>query len=396
MGFLQNIFHNRSIKRLRQMLEALRMGDFSLQYSLDKLRGEERLMAQEINNVINEFRIQEHNRVRESHFYEAMHDTINSMLIATDESYKVRWMNKAAIEGLCGFRIDSIDKLAALFPTFPEEIKCLKKGCSRLISHTHDDGTECQYMATMTPFFTKGMAYRLYTIDRVDNILQEVEVLSQQRLIRVLTHEIMNSLAPIISLSGTLVGGIDTDDENMRIGREDELMALQAINRRAEGLLDFVRNYRAISAVPKPMVEPVAVGKLVNDIKDLQDYAAKESTAFIVNCPEQVISVDRGQIEQVVINLLKNSREAGSIKTQFVADVSPDNRWLVITVTDNGCGFLPDAVERLFVPFYSTKQGGQGIGLSVCRQIITNHGGTITALNRTGSTGAIFRVQLPL
>ena len=149
MGFWQNIFYNKSIRRLRLMLESVRMRDFSLQYSLDKLTGEERRMAEEINAVINEFRETERKHQGETHLYDALLSNVDSILIATDETGKTKWMNKAAIEQLCGFQFDRLDNLSALHPSLPEQLKELRKNSMSLISFPPKEGEEKRYAATM-------------------------------------------------------------------------------------------------------------------------------------------------------------------------------------------------------------------------------------------------------
>ena len=396
MSIWQNIFYNKSIRRLRQMLEAVRMRDYTLRYKLDNLHGEERKMAEEINNVIADFRELEHSRVRESHFYDAMFETIDSMMIATDDDFNIKWMNKAAINDLCGFKIDHLDKLSVISPELCKEMKALSKGGSCLVSIPEDNGEVHQLVVSMCLFFSQGITYHLYSIQRVDNILQQVEVISQQKLIRVLTHEIMNSLSPIISLSGSLLDSFEPSNPRMAMSREEQLASLSAINRRAEGLLHFVESYKKVSGLPEPFLTRVSVIDLINKIGGLLEAEIRSGIKFNILCPDITISVDRGQIEQVIINLLKNAHEAGATITELMVTLANKGSWLVITVTDNGCGFLPEAEERLFTPFFSTKQKGEGVGLSICKQIITNHGGTIKAKVREDASGSIFTVRLPL
>ena len=397
MSIWQNIFHNKSTKRLRLMLEAVRMRDFSLQYATEKLSGEERRMAEEINAVIREFREVEHRRVGESHFYDALLSTVESILLASDEKGNVRWMNEAAINRLLGFRFERIEALAALEPNLPQLLCALRKGESQLVAYSLPNGEERQFVATMTPFFTKGFVYRLYNLQRVDSVLQQSEVMAQNKLISVLTHEIMNSLTPIISLSDTLKEGIGHPDERMRVSEEDEKMAIEAINRRASGLMQFVQNYRKISGIGMPEIMKVGVGDLFDSLQKLLSTELKDLKVDInVSCANETVSIDRSQIEQVLINLLKNAAESGGEKIELTAQLSSDNRWIVIAVKDDGEGIVPEAMERLFTPFFTTKPGGQGIGLAVCRQIVSKHGGTISAKSMPDVNGSVFTVRLPL
>ena len=397
MSFWQNLFYNKSTARLRQMLESVRMRDYTLQYAVDKLSGEERRMAEEINAVIREFREAEHQRVGESHFYDALLSTVDTMLIATDDWGKVKWMNKAAIEGLCGFRIQHLDSLNVLTPGFSAELLKLRKRECGLISYEQPGGGEKNFIVSMVLFFSRGIMYRLFCLQRADSVLQQSEVVAQQKLIKVLTHEIMNSLTPIISLSGMLNEMLAQEGDNPLVSRDDEKTAIAAINRRATGLLQFVQNYRMISDVPAPQLQLVRVDDMIQSVRKLlSEQLRGHEISIEVHCPNVSVQIDRSQIEQVLINLLKNATEAKATEICLTAKASDDGRWVMVTVSDNGEGFLPQAQERLFTPFFTTKKKGQGIGLALCKQMITNHGGTINAKLNPEGNGAIFTVRIPV
>lgn len=396
MGFWQNIFYNKSIHRLRQMLEAVRMRDFSLQYKLDNLTGEERLMAAEINSVIREFRETEHRHESESHLYEALLSKVDSILIATDNNGHVKWMNSAAIERLCGFRFEAIEHLAALHSSLPEQLKQLNKKNSRLISFTMPNGEERQYAASLTNIFISGIPYRLYNLQSVAAILIQSEITAQQRLLRVLTHEIMNSLAPIASLSDTLIENIG-HKEKSGVTDEEMHIALSTINRRANGLMQFVQRYRRISGIATPVLQTINLSSFIQGIKELFPLTGNEPYRMIfdIKCSDRLLNIDRSQMEQVFINLIKNATETKAAVIKVTATVSDDKRWFIIAVEDDGGGLSDEVYENLFTPFFSTKQNGEGIGLAVCRHIVANHGGLIAAECVNDGKGARFTVRLP-
>ena len=397
MGFWQNIFYNKSIKRLRLMLESVRMRDFSLQYSLDKLTGEERRMAEEINAVINEFRETERKHQGETYLYDALLSNVDSILIATDETGKTKWMNKAAIEQLCGFQFDRLDNLSALHPSLPEQLKGLRKNSMSLVSFPTKEGEEKRYAATMKKIFVSGISYRLYTMQDVASVFRQSESLAQQRLVRVLTHEIVNSLTPIVSLSETMA-------DNMALGSERDIsdsemeVALSAISRRAKGLMEFVQRYRMLSGIAPPVISAVRIEELIQGLQELVVPQIKEGckVSFYAGCGDAMIGVDRAQIEQVLLNLLKNAVETGATLIDVTGTLSDDERWLIVSVTDNGGGFPKEAADNMFTPFFTTKSGGQGIGLAVCRQIVSNHGGLVGAECLEDGSGARFTVRLPM
>ena len=197
------------------------------------------------------------------------------------------------------------------------------------------------------------------------------EIESWQKLIRVMGHEIMNSITPIISLSETL-STREVEYSQMQKG-------MQVIHNRSKGLLEFVENYRRITRIPAPIKEKVCLADLFNCIAELipNDYIS-----FAQPAPQISIKIDRNQIEQVLINIIKNAIEAceyiDSPQIQIESFVS-DSGTVSILVSDNGPGILPDVMDKIFIPFFTTKEHGSGIGLSLCKQIMHLHGGNIVA-----------------
>lgn len=392
---------------MRQLIEAIRTRDFSLQYSLDHLRGEERNLAEQINEVVNEFRETTLLQEAKYQYFGTMLDTINAFLIVADEQGKVHWMNRAAVDGLCGFSIHHLHDLQVLDETLPEMMMQLKPGLQKLVqleTKTNEETAgkkaldagnqhagKADFVLSVVNFFNKGFAYRLYTLQNVQPVIQKNETDAQQQLVRVLTHEIMNSLTPIISLADTLCEGVEQDT----LEHDDLLMALQAINRRSNGLLQFVENYRKLQRISKPQFEDVRIGDLVADLQHLYPDSIFH---YEIENEDQRLLMDCSQIEQVLINLLKNAQEAVENEeipyVRLTTHISSNKRDLIISITDNGKGILPEVMERIFVPFFTTKTNGSGIGLSICKQIVTLHGGTITASSKPGDK-TTFSVVLP-
>ena len=230
---------------------------------------------------------------------------------------------------------------------------------------------------------------RLYNV-----VVAEAETEAWQKLIRVLTHEIMNSIAPIISLSETVTERASSNGLNER-DYSIMLQAMQTIHRRSKGLLDFVENYRKLTRIPIPMQQLFPVSSLFDDLRGLYPAGAV-SFSFSVRPVDLRIYADRAMIEQVLINLLKNAVEACQERSYPEVRVNAFRREgvPVITVSDNGYGIVPEAMDKVFVPFFTTKQGGSGIGLSVCRQIMNRHGGSISVISEE-EKGTTFTLQFP-
>ena len=210
-------------------------------------------------------------------------------------------------------------------------------------------------------------------------VLERNEMEAWQKLIRVLTHEIMNSITPIISLSETL-SEREMSEKNYPAMRQ----GIQTIHRRSKGLLEFVENYRKLTRLPAPVRHPVAVREL---LQDLQKLFSEEYIRIELPETYRILQIDRAQIEQVLINLIKNAKEACSRKEhpQIEVKMLPALSWqCLITVSDNGEGILPEVQDKIFVPFFTTKPSGSGIGLSLCKQVMNRHGGNITVQSSVG------------
>lgn len=220
-----------------------------------------------------------------------------------------------------------------------------------------------------------GQRKLVVALKDVSMLMQRQEMEAWQQLIRVLTHEIMNSLTPIISISETLAGSLPQGG-----GQEGAAV----INRRCHSLLDFVESYRQLTRIKTPEKTTFPVSELFEHLKAL-------FPKLITNLPSltgegqgerlpALLYADRAQIEQVLINLIKNAFESGATEVEVKTQFSPllgEGSGVRLLVRDNGCGMPADVLEHAFIPFYTTKPTGTGIGLSLCRQIILKHGGTI-------------------
>jgi signal transduction histidine kinase len=253
-----------------------------------------------------------------------------------------------------------------------------------------------------------GQRRLVVALKDVSMLMQRQEMEAWQQLIRVLTHEIMNSLTPIISISETLktpkappsapegatiasnlnsktieapsgaVGGAPTSG-----AVEEASAAFSVIYRRCHALLDFVESYRQLTRIKTPVKTTFPINELLEHIKGLYPKMKTQG--------EGLLTADRAQLEQVLINLIKNAYESGATEVELT--VLQEER-PVISIKDNGCGMSPDVADHAFIPFFTTKPSGTGIGLSLCRQIILKHGGTIRVESQQGK-GTTFIITLP-
>ena len=226
------------------------------------------------------------------------------------------------------------------------------------------------------------------------SMMDEAETQAWQKLISVLTHEIMNSIAPIISLSETLS---ERDAAPQPSAEEYRLMkqAMETIHRRGKGLLTFVENYRKLTRVPEPTLQPIRLDRM---FISLQQLVSSEGIHFSHSIyPENlVLNADSNMVEQALINLIKNAHEACQHQPYPKLDVKAAQigSEIHISITDNGTGISPEAIDKIFIPFYSTKPHGSGIGLSLSRQIMIRHKGKISV--KSDENGSVFTMRFTL
>lgn len=290
-------------------------------------------------------------------------------MVVCDSHGTVTWQNRAAIALLGTCR------------TLPAEWLTMHR--AQTVRHTHH-GTAFEMLVASTTFVLTGDTCRIVSLKDIHEVLEETEMEAWQKLVSVLTHEIMNSLAPIIALSEQGVAPDRTVDD-----ADPARMALSVIHRRSRRLLDFVENYRKLTRLPQPRPEWVEMSEYCADLS--QFYA--DRLRFDIQPSGLRVWADPGQLMQVLVNLVKNAMEAGPGEVWLSARRSVDS-CMEICVTDHGRGIAPDVLERIFMPFFTTKAEGSGIGLSLSRQIALRHGGTLRVKSEPGK-GSSFILRLP-
>lgn len=375
-------------QRVLHVLESIADHDLSATYIPSGRGGLERHVAELLESIVCQLRAAQTRQTVDHQYYEALLDTVDALLLVWDEDGNVCWMNKAAVRKLRGFRLHHLKELAVLDAAFPDFLRGLRPGIIQSIRLRQSHGT-VELAATLTRYQSSDRKLCLCCLRNVHPLLEQKEAESWQKLVSVLTHEMMNSLAPILSLSDTLCDRIEPrKDDDPRLWQ-----GLSTIRRRSQGLLQFIENYRTLSRLPQPVCAPVRLHELLSDLQKLYPQCV-----FDTQMADRVIEIDRGQMEQVLINLLKNAVEATDgrpdprIRLQSMMVEGGRLQW---RVEDNGPGILPEVVDKVFVPFFTTKSSGYGIGLSLCKQIVANHHGTITVRSTPGR-GAAFIVELPL
>lgn len=386
--------HKQTTQKLTRMVEAIRYGDFSLNFSKNQGEQWETQLVEDINAVMANLRNELAQKEERHQYYETLLQTVDSCLLVVNKQGQILWMNQSAEQQLCGYRIHLLAELDSLNKDFANTLHSLRPGEVKVIRIYRKDLMQ-DMAVTVTDYSTTGALLRLINLRNIRSVLEENEMEAWQKLVRVLTHEIMNSIAPIISLSDTLSeraqqNGMNEKDYGVM------LQGMQTIHRRSKGLLGFVENYRKLSRLASPILAPVRVGDLLNDIQKLFPASGRRYVYKIEDKDLQLM-VDRSQMEQVLINLLKNASEACAENPRaeicVATSYSAENQIFQLSVTDNGCGILPDVLDKIFIPFFTTKPTGSGIGLTLCKQIVALHGGSLQATSDVGK-GSCFVLKL--
>jgi signal transduction histidine kinase len=283
-------------------------------------------------------------------------------------------------------------------PLLYKEITEVKTGESKVISITNDRSS-IKVLISATAFQTDGRIYKLIAFQNINEALDETESKAWQKLLSVMTHEIMNSVAPISSLADTLksrlqlsIKYLDNND-----GSVDDLeLGIDTIKRRSEGLLKFAETYRNLNNITTPNLKQMYVRDMFENLHHLMEPTLEKKNIemdIILKDPDLLLEADINLIDQVLINLIVNATEAvkevSNPRILLSAYLSPTGK-VVIKVTDNGVGISPELMEQIFVPFFSTRKTGSGIGLSLCKQIMMLHKGNIKVQSVEGEGTAFF------
>lgn len=352
-----------------------------------------------LNSLISEIKIRNEHKER---FYQELLTYSATGLIAVDEDGFIDLINKAALRILGMPQLGHIKLLEQKNKELFTELIQLEPGQTRTLKILQNE--ELQLISVKISLLSFGeKKFRVFSLYDIKTELEENEVDSWQKLIRVLTHEIMNSVAPITSLSSTLQRLLQTDmdcESNPEAGQQMDKAreGLSVIEETGKGLMHFIDNYRKLTKVPKPAFKTVIIKDWIKRIQLLLEEKLKEEhielkISFKTNQEEFI--ADEKLLTQVLINLLNNAIDAlaKSDKKIIVLLTSLDKTGkLQFSITDYGRGIPADELDKIFIPFYTTKENGNGVGLSLCRQIVRLHKGSISVKSEPGKTSFILKI----
>lgn len=367
-----------SQKQLREkswlMLEAIRNKDYSFRLPTYGFIGEERILQNALNQFGTMMGEQKQLMEQRERFYEQVLSGISSGIIVLDEQNKIIQTNPAATRLLGLPAIGTLQQLERYGNDIPELLCSLPAGERINLQYTTSKG-EIQLLVRASIMELGGNTVKILTLNDIRNEMDTKELESWIKLTRVLTHEIMNSIAPISSLSETFLLRKDVIDSPIYEG-------IRAIHETSTGLISFVDSYRKFSALQKPSPEPFYLKELLLQIKSIHLIPSHIQLSLQIEPDDLMLYADPNLIRQVLINLLKNAIQAiGTHKGKIhIRAYSTKEEHVLVYVSNDGPAIPEEEAEEIFVPFFTTKKEGSGIGLSLSRQIMKLSNGSISLL----------------
>lgn len=398
LGFLIEIIrYAEKYKRgLGDFLLSIKSRDFISSVNALSDKNSKHILKEAYDTILSEFQNIRIDKEVQYHYLKTIVEHIQIALFSYNEFGEIQFINKTASKLLNLNNQHNISQIKIQDINLYNLIKRLKSGEKELVKLKLNDNL-MHLSVFATEFKVQNKSIKLISLQNIKQELEYQELESWQKLIRVLTHEIMNSVTPISSLSNAINETFEsTNGQKSELAKisdddfEDILSSLKTIENRSKGLLKFVSSYKQLTRIPKPDFKEVNLIELLNHCRTLlKQNISEKKINFQLNCAENIgkTYADYDQIEQVIINLIINAIEA--VKDQDKPQISIDvlrtelNKHKVVII-DNGKGIDPDEMDKIFIPFYTTKKEGSGIGLSLSRQIMRLHKGSIQVNSELG------------
>ncbi|MCH7410335.1 ATP-binding protein [Belliella sp. DSM 111904] len=393
-------YAEKSFKKVRLFLDNIKQDNYSALFPVKFDGTETDDLHIEFNAILAKLKEDQAEKEANFQYFRSLFQHLSIGLITFEEDGRIQLLNTAAKRMLNIQQIQYIAEVEQVNKELHQAIHGLRTGGSELIKIAHPDGI-MQLSVYVIELVMRDVKIKLVSLQNIQSELEEKEMEAWQNLVKVLTHEIMNSIAPISSLASTINSEIEHKLEHNEkpSGQdlEDYQMGIKTIEKRSEGLINFVSDFRSLAHVPNPKFSTISIKPLLLQLKTLMQHQF-ESEQIMVNCtvePENLILFgDQNLIEQVLINLIHNgihAMEECVTKVLSIKAFIDEAGKIIIEVTDSGKGIEEEALSKIFIPFFTTKKKGSGIGLSLSKQIMRRHKGNIQVKSEIGR-GTTFKL----
>ncbi len=394
-------FQRKAQKELTQFVEAVHYRDFTTHFDVKHAPAELQPLREGFNEINSAFKVISKEKETQYQYLQKILELVDTGILSYEvETGVVVWMNESLKKMLHLPYLKSIQVLEKRDAELHTEIIKLQPG-EHKITKAHLEKETFRLLLSATAFQTEGKKYKLVAFQNVSEALDETESKAWQRLLGVMTHEIMNSIAPIASLAETLKVRLH-EHSNSMAGKDNSLedleLGIDTIKRRSEGLLKFAETYRNLNKITTLNLQKVYLRDLFENLHQLMQPTFEQKgieVEIILRNPELSLEADPSLLEQVLINLVVNAIETVKDKEFAKIILSADQNTggkTIVKIGDNGQGMPEELMDKIFIPFFTTKKNGSGIGLSLCKQIIMLHKGTIQVQSVEGK-GTIFSMQ---
>ncbi len=389
-----------SFKKVRQFLDNIKRDEYTNVYPVKFDGTETDDLHIEFNAILAKLQEDQAEKEANYQYFRSVFQHLSIGLITFDDTGKVQIVNTAAKRMLSIQQLGTISEVEKINKELHNAINTLRTGGSELIKIAHPDGI-MQLSVYVIELVLRDTKFKLVSLQNIQSELEEKEMEAWQNLIKVLTHEIMNSIAPISSLAATVKDDIESKiEQNTPVPvqeLEDYLLAIGTIEKRSEGLINFVSDFRSLAHIPTPKFQAIRIKILFEQLETLlQHQFETNQIQFRKHSePEDLILFgDQNLIEQVLINLIQNAIHAVEDAITRVISLEAfidESGKIILEVSDSGKGIEEDALSKIFIPFFTTKKKGSGIGLSLSKQIMRRHKGNIQVRSNLGS-GTVFKL----
>lgn len=379
-------FHRKAQQEVEQFVESIHYRDFSRYFDVKEAPLELQSLRQGFNEINTTFKTVSREKETQFQYLQKILELVNTGILSYEhKSGEIGWMNESFKNMLGVPYLKTINSLERRDANLYKEILNIRPGENKIVSLTKDKNVYKALMAA-TAFQTDGRVYKLVAFQDVNEALDETEAKAWQRLLSVMTHEIMNSVAPISSLAETMLHRLQESAKllgEQGSALEDLELGIGTIRKRSEGLLKFAETYRNLNKITTLTLKKVYARDLFETMHVLMEPTLVQKNIemdILLIDTDIAVDLDTNLIEQVLINLVVNAIDAVKERPEPLITLSAytgSNGKPIIKVSDNGAGMSPEVMDNIFIPFFSTKKTGSGIGLSLCKQIMLLHKGNI-------------------